>query len=579
GLNAVDQAIIAQSLTEGIYEFLQDLEYRVAHRAWDEIMSLQVAVERVKAESTGKTVIPTDDLTAEQVLELLNEGELLQLGLSEGQLALSTIGTRCTVLENWIELKQGDSTFYTADMSHDVRVKLDALYSAFRTMVAMRHLNTPTGEHIGDDSISPYRLYELIYPKTDALDEGCVFVSLLGRKPGSAHRQALTELIEGKEWIPDRFIFVFIPGCTPRLKSALENEYSKKGVVVIDEPTLLDLILAEAVDSKPIGQLRALMLNSRPLQYIDIFKINQLVDTRTSIFVGRANVINQIVSSGDNYAIYGGRRIGKSSVLNAVRERLEKRNYYVVYESFEGFEDCSDHAVAAALARRMPLPGTVNHIDELRYGIQQHLDSNPSVRIVMLLDEVDKYIDHNPKRHLLVETLRTLSERYRERFRVIVAGFMHLYDCMRGGGPYTTTSDPWGRMFNEKLLGNLSAENAESIVREGFLEVLGWKFQYRLIPQRVVERTGGHPAFVQKFSEKLQDYVAERKAETIMMDDLDYVFHDADPEDSFIDYVQNTLAMNLDAVARYSIISLVGINENIQQFSYKQIKDYARLTD
>jgi len=577
GFSIARTAITGRDVFGGISDFLKNVSYRMERQAWN-LSEVQLAINRLQEDPEGKPTPVKSLLTAEEVLRHLDRNELAQLGFSEDQIQLSSVETRCHVLENWLKVRDINS-FSTIDMTMKDRAAIWDLYRYFARMTTMEQVKSPSGEHIRDESVSPYGLYQLRYPKTEILDNACVFITLSGDKPKAKDRQALHELIDGRDWLPDRFVIVFIPGCTPQLKSALENEYQKRGLIVIDETAVIGMVLAESYGNKPIGKLRSLMLNSKPLQHIDIFKINQLVEPRKSIFVGREDLIQQISTSGDNYALYGGRRIGKSSVLSAVRDSLIKREIKTVYFSFEGREDCADDRSAGALARELQTQLMVHTVDELRSAIETHMDENPDERIVVLLDEIDKYIDHNPKRHLLIETLRSLSERYKDRFRVIVAGFMRLYDCMKLRGPYTPTSDPWKRMFRDKLLENLTAESAESIVREGFIDILGWEFQHRAIPQEVVVRTGGHPAFVQKFCEKIQQLVAKRNDKKVMLADLETIFEDTDPEDSFIAYVRSTLVMNLDPVARFVVLWLAKSSEDLKSFRIEQLKDYANLLD
>jgi hypothetical protein len=195
------------------------------------------------------------------------------------------------------------------------------------------------------------------------------------------------------------------------------------------------------------------------------------------------------------------------------------------------------------------------------------------------MDEIDRYIESNQDRHLLIETFRSLSGAYGSRFRIVVAGFMSLYNCLhqRKPNPYSSNSDPWVRSFEKEELGNLSAENAEHIAREGFLGILGWQFKTRSIPQDIVKRTGGHPAFVQKFCEKIQRRVAERGDRIIVAEDLEEVFNDPDPERSFIAYVRETLSMNLDPVAEYVILWLADEVTITRNFRFEQASNVANL--
>jgi hypothetical protein len=323
-----------------------------------------------------------------------------------------------------------------------------------------------------------------------------------------------------------------------------------------------------------------MMLNARAAEDVDVFKINQLVNSRTAIFVGRDTLVERIASSGDNYALYGGRRIGKSSVLMAVESLLKRRGVTIVSHSFEGCDDCSDDGSARYLARLIDLDDVVQDVGDFKYAIQEHFEAEPSSNLVFLLDEIDRYIIANPTRHILIEALRALSDQYGSRFRVVVAGFMSLHDCLRGRGPYTPSSDPWVRMLNDiGPVENLRPASAELIVREGFAGILGWDFETRAIPQRIVERTGGHPAFVQNFCLKLQERIGRRGDRLVRLDDIAKTFEDRDPEHSFIAYVRKTLEMNLDPVARYLILWLAVESHEVQGFTLDQMRELVSLSN
>jgi hypothetical protein len=340
----------------------------------------------------------------------------------------------------------------------------------------------------------------------------------------------------------------------------------------------LEMILAEKQGRKPLGVLRPEMLNALEANSTDVFKINQVVEQRSSIFTGREKLIEQVVSSASNYAIYGGRRIGKSSVMTAIKNGLERRDIKVCDFDFQGEEDCSDSTVANKLARKIGLEENIIDVSSFKSALESLFERNPDLRLVILLDEIDKYIEINRKRHTLIESFRAISDDFPGRFRVVIAGFMRLYDCLHGQGPYTPISDPWGRMLNDQgPLGNLSSVNAEDIVKEGFLEILGWQFENRSIPQRIVELTGGHPAFVQQFCDRVQKS-ANRDDRIVKLSDIDAVFQDRHPDQSFISYVRSTLEMNLDPLGRYLIVWLASESEERQGFTYQEMEDYASLS-
>lgn len=59
---------------------------------------------------------------------------------------------------------------------------------------------------------------------------------------------------------------------------------------------------------------------------------------------------------------------------------------------------------------------SINSVDDFSLAVQRKLDDEPDLRIVLLLDEVDRYIEHNPDRHIIVEIMRDLSDQNGGRF-------------------------------------------------------------------------------------------------------------------------------------------------------------------
>ncbi|RMG38335.1 MAG: hypothetical protein D6732_05405, partial [Methanobacteriota archaeon] len=109
-------------------------------------------------------------------------------------------------------------------------------------------------------------------------------------------------------------------------------------------------------------------------------------------------------------------------------------------------------------------------------------------------------------------------------------------------------------------------------VIEGFENILDWQFESRVIPQRVVQYTGGHPAFVQYFCMKLQER-GRRGDRMLKLNDVQAVFEDLDPKQSFMAFVKDHLSMNLDPVGEFLILWLVVEYGEVQRFTRQQIED------
>lgn len=574
GLTLTRKECSKEAFAQPIRAYLDEIQYRLEHKSWP-LNELQKAYDALEQATQEETIPHFADLNAEKVLDLFEREELRQLGLAPRDVPLSAVGTRIDLLRNWL-LVRSTSHIKNTGLKQAERLAIQNLYYYFIKMTAMKRTLDPQGKPIAYEYPVNFAYMDLQYPKTAVLDNRCIFIALPGDPPTSERISYLELLIEEKEWLDFFFVFLFAPGCTRKIYERLQTSYRSRGLVIFDEATLLQMVLAEREARNPLGKLRPLMLNALEADNVDVFKINQLVDARSSIFVGRNREIERIASSGDNYAIYGGRRIGKSSVLYAIEKLLERRGAMIVSHSFEGQTDCSDNQTAVILAQYLNLEGPVESCDDLKMTLQSFLDRNPDLNLIILLDEVDRYIEANPERHIIIETLRSLSERQGSHFRVVISGFMHLHACLNGYGPYTPSSDPWGRMLNDTgPLGNLNSANAEGIVKEGFLNILGWQFEKRGIPQRIVELTGGHPAFMQYFCMKMQQRVGTRGDKLIKLDDVEAVFADNDPDQSFIAYVRETLEMNLDPVGHYLILMMALESGESQGFTFDQMHEYA----
>lgn len=579
GLGLARTAITNEVLHKPVDAYLQEVSYRLEHHSWPltELQKMNILLEGALA---GESPVSSEDLTAERVLELLQHEELRQLGLSPNDIVPSEAATRSDLLGNWLAVREFRG-FLSEELAASERMTIQRLFSAFTQMVAMRYSRNPQGKPLAFDRPAIYSYWELQYPKTTPLQEKCILLVLPGQPPSAKNISELHRLMSEKEWLDYSFVFLFIPGCTPNVRQRLMSSYRNRGLLIIDEEALLDIVLAEKRSTNPIGRLRPMMLNACAAEDVSVFEINHVVNVHNAIFVGRDALVQRISSSGANYALYGGRRIGKSSVLMAIADRLKRRGMKVVSQSFDGWDDCSDNACAGHLAKEIGLEDEIAQIGDLRLAIQEQLDNDPSLSMIFLLDEIDRYIRENPSRHVLIEALRALSDRYRDRFRVVLAGFMDLYDCLHDRGPYSPASDPWSRMLNDiGPVENLRPSSAEQIAKEGFLAILGWEFETRAISQRIVERTGGHPAFVQCFCKKLQERVGLRGDRYIRLEDVEAVFDDEDPEQSFIAYVRKTLKMNLeDPIARYLIPWLAVESSEAQGFTLDQTLELAQTTD
>ncbi len=594
GLNVARKVCEVPLLYPQVRDYLDEVEYRINRESWIDA-ELDDATQNLEKKLLGIRDEENISMGVGQIISAFNAGELKKLGLDIDDFEDSKVTTRVNILDNWLAIKNLRTIIADKLMRVEIN-KIKSLYSYFARMQQMNRSRGSDQNYMSYENPIVHEYWALRFPRTPALAKQCVMIALPGDPPSADDLQSLDEFLEKEDFLAAHFVFLFVPGCTPKIAKRINQNYAKQGLVLIDEDALIRIVLAERESSiVPLGKLRPLMLNSTGAN-ADIFTVNQSVNSHTSIFFGRDPLIDRIASSGDNYAIYGGRRIGKSSVLKALEQLLEIRDIRVVSYSLEGESEYSEEYISRRLASQLKIQKEYELTKDLKSALFAYFEENPEESIVLILDEIDRYISENRDRHTLIETLRATSDSFEHRFRVIIAGFMELYDCLSGRGPYTPTSDPWGRMLNNMgPLENLKPADAEKIIREGFLSILGWSFEHRAIPRRIVERTGGHPAFVQYFCLKLQEQVGKRGNQIVTLKDIDTVFDDNTPEKSFIWFVRKTLEMNLsdptykrqgdgknisDPVSRYLLLWLAidaGTN-TAPTFTFDQIREIVNLS-
>jgi hypothetical protein len=581
GLSLARGAIRREKWFDQVHDYVDEIRFLQEHETWP-LSTVEEAYRRLER-SVKEEAYERPPVTAEEVLLSLEEGDLERLHLSG--LAHSMVDTRANLLHNWLEVREL-SGFRGEDLKRVERNKIKSLFRYFARMVVMDYGLDQYGNHIAYEDPVVFSHWRLRYHKVDALKTNCVFVALPGNPPKSRDINGLHSILKKKGWLEVFYVFLFVPGIQPELRGRLVASYHRQGLVILDEKAVMDMVLAEGEASKPLWRLRPVMLKSIG-KAEGVFQTTNSIDLMSGIFAGRREVIRQIAFSPSDYALYGGRRIGKSSVLKEVKRQLGRsQEVTAVYIDYEGKKPLTDeHAasiVAKELAREVELDRNVRGVDDLEDRLREYLDNEPDRKLVLLIDEIDYYIAANSRRHVLIESLRALSERYSSRFRVIIAGFMKLYDCMLGrGGHYSPSSDPWSRMLDKSIspLPNLSVESAKTIVDEGFKGILGWRYGTHKVPQLIVEHTGGHPSFVQYFCGKVQARVSARGDGVIVPGDIEAVFEDGHPRNSFIAHVRNTLKMNLeDRIGQFLIPWLAHEFGDSPGFTKTQVLDIAGAT-
>lgn len=252
------------------------------------------------------------------------------------------------------------------------------------------------------------------------------------------------------------------------------------------------------------------------------------VPTPPQDFVGRKALLENIIGdlqdvSGDSYAIVGGRRFGKSSLLLAIERRLsidlkgtEIGDYHVlpVFLSLKSAELASASAVlglflhsirkATSCAKKaLPFEGPIleldlpeytqrkphhSELDELEDCIEELVSAAYCkiglLRIALIVDEMDCVLDF-PWTGLLFGLLRSLiyDGRVRDYVRLVLAGSGRYLDVDERGSPLLNAVKAcYLEAFTEDEISEL-VRRAPDIPRDILVEV--------------TQQGGGHPFILQ----------------------------------------------------------------------------------
>ena len=377
------------------------------------------------------------------------------------------------------------------------------------------------------------------------------------------------------------------PLCPGAVRDWIQRRLSTAPTMILDEEHLQEIVTS-ADNPTATGTFRRMLLQTSTQAIV--FASENLVDSDTGIYVGRREDMLRLVNNEKSFAVYGGRRIGKTSLLNAVGKELKARGCRTAYCSVEGelskanggLNICND------LLQKLGIGHRCSSFSEFKARILEYLASEPSVKVVIILDELDRYIvaretEHAP--HDLIHTLRTLYQETGGRCRFILAGFIELWKQLTVQGGIPGGETPWFNFLEQNgPLTGLGDSDAQAIIRQGFQEILGIRFATPSIPRLITEKTTTHPAFVQKFCDRLHARLHQNKSDCITPADVEAVFSDRS-DDNFVGFVNLTLRENLKPWPRLIVYLLAA--EGLPSFSAGDVRrtlaaydvPHARITD
>lgn len=276
------------------------------------------------------------------------------------------------------------------------------------------------------------------------------------------------------------------------------------------------------------SQLKLIMRDSNPnqalkkaiLAQVNILNYSPFVITGPTpdhIFFGREAELREITEHAltTSYAIIGGRRVGKTSILRRLHHvHLHSAGFYTF------FYDCSTVTTCEDL-----LNAQIQHWQpklqlDASYTIGDLLKAAPVDKPrVLLLDEVDKIvpIDQANSWHFL-NTLRALANS--GHTQIVFTGERVLRDALRD------PSSPLFNFPNEVRIGCLDYQAVEELITQPMRHLEIDLPEETTMVHRIYNFTSGHPNIVQRLCRRLVEQANEQGVRRVTLDNVNSVICD-----------------------------------------------------
>jgi serine/threonine protein kinase len=324
------------------------------------------------------------------------------------------------------------------------------------------------------------------------------------------------------------------------VRLARESAYD---FVLLDEDGLKEIIAAK---NSPSQFVQTILLQ------MDLVSLSPYVirgPVPRNMFFGRGREIKTIVQRIEDTSItvVGGRKIGKTSILQRVEQILsEEEKWNVVYCDCQSVRDYDDFfsvlrfEVKASLAGRQPK----DFLGYLEYVQNRNSDRST----VLLLDEVDTLLDFDQRNgETLSRLFRSLSQTNQCRF--IFCGERALHSIQ---------SDPYSPFFNfchTLSLRYLDREATFQLVFEPMRNLGLTLHPADETAEQIFLMSNGHPNIIQFICHRLVESIAQAKRRVIGLSDLAAIQSSVDFPEYFLEVVWGT------ATPLEKLISLHAISE------------------
>jgi hypothetical protein len=285
------------------------------------------------------------------------------------------------------------------------------------------------------------------------------------------------------------------------------------------------------------------------------------------MFYGRVQERKSIMSPTGTGFVYGGRRLGKTALLRDVERNFHHpaQHRIAIFRDLEGENIGTQRQLDdlwLLLGEEFKQLKIVNEAHDnpvqMLEQASKWLDANPQRRILVLLDQADRFLEADEKEQFVrASRLRGLMEKTNRRFKVVFAGVHNIPRMTRiPDHPLAQFGTP---ISIGPLLGHEATE-ARRLIEEP-LAALGYVFESPDLVRRILWRTNYYPSLIQHYCYHLLKYLTNASRHTndsgppylITSEDVDEAYRSQDMRAA----IRAGLLLTLQVDERYSVIAYV----------------------
>ena len=304
---------------------------------------------------------------------------------------------------------------------------------------------------------------------------------------------------------------------------------------------------------------------------------------------GRENDIASLVEPRGAALVYGGRQLGKTTLLNASVQEFKKRDplhnhaYYIPMDGI--FQHVVERGVNVKkrlfelLVLKLVDSGVlVNNPSNAQMDPEARLSQEflrpGTTKVLFCLDEIDSVLNKDAATNFeLVRSLKALVNDPHHRFRVVLAGLNNVNRFR------TYPNVPLEQLGSPLEVGILSSKDARSLILQP-LTALGYRFKEPELVDRIMAYTNRHPSLLHIFCSELVEQLAPHRnredgLRLIHQTDIENIENNPDVRRLSGDRFDMTL--NLDkryTVAVYGLIA--AYDKGIGKFTVSKALEVAR---